>query len=345
MGERSSVADFGDCGRWRGGAFAEIPVKLELLKQADVILSKCGRPTLPGGVTCVPLVKNIVVPMVLEPGQTTVFMKEIPGDTLWCLEAISSDQGSNSIKNIRLQVQFPDGHFLFGGNGQDIGQFAWVGSYRFLMAPDLDYEPGGKLKVTLTDTTPGGFGASQAVNLVFEGSYKYFLQGGERVADAMKLASSLPKYRGDSNENILAQSWVTGAQPQVPDGYVSSEEFTYSSEAIAFTIGTSSNGQLTIPIDESYDFFVRRILTDIQFAGEFGPPSGIVLGRCRTGTGYSFNDDFIDLARYLCGAEWAKDWKVRGRDSIVIDLQTADVVGVGTITYQVHLEGVRRRKT
>ena len=70
-----------------------------------------------------------------------------------------------------------------------------------------------------------------------------------------------------------------------------------------------------------------------------------MLGKLRTGTGYSFNDDFIDLAKYLCGAEWAKDWKIRERDSVFIDLQVADSSGAGTITYQVFLEGVRRRKS
>lgn len=319
-------------------------MKLELLKQADAILSKCGRPVLPNGLTCVPLVKNIVVPMILQSGQTTVFMREIPGDTTWCLRAISSDQSMNSIKNLRIQIQLPNGRFLFGGNGQDIGQFAWVGSYRFLVAPEMDFKSGGKLRVTLTDTTPGGFGEARAVNLVFEGAYKYFMRGGQLVPDAMALASALPRYRGDSNENILAPSWMTGAQPEVPAGYTSNDYFVYSSEVVTFTIGTLEQAQLIIPIDEGYDFFCRRILTDIQFAGERVPPTGIVLGRLRTGTGYSFNDDFIDLARYLCGSQWPKDWKIRGRDSVFADLQVADTTGAGTITYQLHLEGVRRRK-
>ena len=137
-------------------------MKLELLKQAGYILSKCGRPTLPGGITCVPLVKDIVIPMILESGQTTVFMREIPGDTAWQLRAISSDQGMNAVRNIRVQIQFPNGRYLFGGNGQDIGQFASVGSYRFLVDPSMDFDPGGKLKVTLTDTTPGGFGTPRS---------------------------------------------------------------------------------------------------------------------------------------------------------------------------------------
>jgi hypothetical protein len=285
--------------------------------------------------------------MILESGQTTVFMREIPGDTIWQLRAISSDQGMNSIKNIRVQVQFPNGRYLFGGNGQDIGQFAWVGSYRFLVDPSMDFEPGGKLKVTLSDTTPGGFGTPQAVNLVFEGAYLYFLKGGQLAADSQKLASQLPRYQGDVNENILAPSWMTGAEPPIPSGYDQHDQFTYSSLVQTLVIGTNENGELVIPIDEGYDFYCRRILTDVQFAGagQAPPPAGVVLARLRTGTGYSFNDDFIDLATYLCGAEWPKDWKIRGRDEVIADLQLADVVGAGSITYQIHLEGVRRRKS
>lgn len=316
-------------------------MKLALLKQADAILSKCGRPTLPAGVTCVPLLKDVVVPMITQANAAITFTREIPGDTVWCLRAISSDYQMNTQTGIRMQIQFPNGRFLFGGNGQDLGQFGWVGSYRFLVDPEMDFEPGAKLKVTLTDTT----GTPVAVNLVFHGCYKYFLKGGQLAPDAFKLASSLPKYRGDSNENILAPCWRTGAQPPVPDGYDSHDHFTYASEVFTFTVPGTLAGSLEIPIDEGYDFFARRLLVDMQVTGEEAPPGGIVLGKLRTGTGYSFNDDFIDLARYLCGAEWAKDWKIRERDSVFIDLQVADSSGAGTITYQVFLEGVRRRKT
>jgi hypothetical protein len=312
----------------------------------DQVLSKCGRPTMPGGVSCVPLVKDIVVPMILESGQTTVFMREIPGDTRWQLRAISSDQGMNSITNIRIQIQFPNGRYLFGGNGMDIGQFASVGSFRFLIDPSMEFDAGDSLKVTLSDTTAGGHGAAQAVNLVFEGAYLYFLQGGQLARDSMKLASQLPRYQGIVNENILAPCWMTGAEPPVPSGYDQHDQFTYSSQVLTFTIGTNENGQLVIPIDQGYDFFCRRILTDVRFAGvgQGAAPTGVVLGRLRTGTGYSLNDDFIDLRTYLCGVNWPKDWKIRGRDEVIADLQLADVVGTGTITFQLHLEGVRRRK-
>jgi hypothetical protein len=317
-------------------------MKLELLKQANHILSKCGRPMMPGGVSCVPIVKNILMPMLLQPGASTTFQREIPGDTIWTLRAISSDQGMNSFQEIRCQIQLPNGRFLFGGNGIDVGQFAGTGSYRWLQEPEVDCEPGQKLNVTLTDTDPGGQAAAVAVNLLFEGAYKYFFKGGELVPDAMKLASSLPKYRGDSNENILAPCWMTGAQPQVPDGYTSNDLFVYSSDVVTFTTpGGTLAGSMVIPIDEGFDFFCRRILPDLQVTGS---AAGIVLAKLRTGTGFSFCDNYIDFARYIAGAEWAHDWKIKGRDAVFVDLNLADVSGAGTVTYQVHLEGVRRRK-
>jgi hypothetical protein len=99
-----------------------------------------------------------------------------------------------------------------------------------------------------------------------------------------------------------------------------------------------------IQIDPGYDFFVRRMLFDLQLAGTQAAPGAIVLGKLRTGTGYVLNDNFIDLARYLCGAEYAGNWKVRGGDSVFIDANLADVSGTGTATFQVHLEGYRRRR-
>ena len=317
-------------------------------------LSKCGRPQLPGGVTCVPLEKKILVPCVIQPSQGTVtFTKEIPAPEIpcvWGLRAISCDQGSNQQVGVRVQIQLPNGRYLFGGNGVDAGQIAWIGSYRWLQDPEQDFEPLGKIRVTLTDTSQ--ISEDVAINLVFEGVYKYFFEGGDAVPDQVAYASSLPKYRGDVNENILVPAWLQGEYPPLPadQDYREPEFFIYSSPQLTFEMAASFPNPIPpgpqstiIPIDEGYDFFCRRILID--FRNTAGDGEGIILGQLRTGTGYSFTQDYVDLERYLCGSEFPKDWKIEGRDSVIADLVfVVSALAVSTFVYQIHLEGVRVKK-
>lgn len=327
-------------------------MKLEYLRQSEIILSKCGRPQLPGGVSAVPITRGFLLPMVLEPGASTTFTKEITGNDPWVLRAISSDQASASLTGIRCQIQLPNGRFLFGGNGVDVGQFAWVGSWRWLQDPELRCEPGSKLQVTLTDTTSGGLAGAAPVNLLFEGAYLHFMRGGD-VVYPKTVASSLPRYQGVVNENILAPCWWSNQGMLTPRGFDDSY-FVYSTpdpiDQPQATTWTVTAGAVTvapnplpfeIQIDPGWDFYVTRMLFDVQFTAS---ATAIVKGKLRTGAGYVVNDTFIDLARYLCGAEYAGQWKIKGSDSAFIDAVLADVTGTGTVTLQVHLEGYRRRK-
>ena len=330
-------------------------MKLEYLRQAEAILNKCGRPQLPGGVSAVAIPKGFVLPMVLSPGGAITYTKEITTREPWVLRAISSDKASASLVGIRCQIQLPNGRFLFGGNGVDIGQLCWVGSWRWLQDPELRCEPGSKLQVTLTDTTSGGLAASTPVNLLFEGACLFFMQGGQVAAPSTR-ASSFPRYQGIVNENILAPAWMSNEGLLTPPGFVD-EYFVYSTpdpvDVPTRTTWVITAGVVTlapnplpfeIQIDPGYDFFVRRMLFDLQLAGTQAAPGAIVLGKLRAGTGYVLNDNFIDLARYLCGSEYAGNWKVKGGDSVFIDANLADVSGTGTATFQVHLEGYRRRR-
>ncbi len=328
-------------------------MKLEYLEQAQATLSKCGAPMLPGGITAVPIFKSFLLATVLEPGGAVTFQKEITGTVPWSLRAISSDKASASLLGIRIQIQLPNGRFLFGNNGIDAGQFAWVGSWRWLQDPELRCEPGSKLQVTLTDTTSGGLSAATPVNLLFEGAYLHFVRGGEYPAPG-SLASSLPRYQGILNENILAPAWMSGEGLTTPDGY-EDVWFTYSTptpeDQPAATTWTVTGGAVTTPpnplpfqiqIEQAYEYmYVRRMLFDVQVTDT---AAAIVLGKLRTGAGYVLNDNYIDLARYLGGSEYAGNWKIKGGDSVFIDAALADVTGTGTVTFQVHLEGFKRRK-
>jgi len=329
-------------------------VKLEYIEQAAAILNKCGRPVLPGGVSAVPIPRGFLLPMVLQPGGAITYTKEITGGVPWVLRAISSDKASASLAGIRCQIQLPNGRFLFGGNGIDIGQFCWVGSWKWLQGPELRCEPGSKLQVTLTDTTAGGLAAATPVNLYFEGALLLFMRGGP-APSRVPLASSLPRYQAILNENILAPCWASDEGLHTPAGFVD-EYYVYSTpEPVDQPLQTTwsvAGGVVTaypdplpleIQIPQGYEFFVRRMLFDVALVGEV-TPAAIVLGKLRTGAGYVVNDNYIDLARYLCGSEYAGNWRVKSGDSVFIDLALADVSGSGTVTVQVFHEGYRRRK-
>ena len=319
-------------------------MKIDLLRQADAIFSKCGRPIMPGGVA-VPIYKAFVLPMVVNPGQSQVFTREITGDTVWSLRAISSDQGASTTEAIRCQVQLPSGKFLMAGkNGQDLGRFAWIGSYRYAVEPDELCEPGSKLQVTLTEV--GSLAFQQAVTLTFEGSYLYYLKGSGKP-EPQDLASMTPRYGSTPNQNILAPSWMSGQGWNTPDGY-EDEEYTYSS----FTDGGSSlatipiSGPLsttvTIQIDSGYEFLCWRLLVDLT--ADATATAGVVLGRIRAGSGYTLCDNLMDLQRYIGGAVFGHTWKVKGPELVFVDLSLQDAEGTGNFFVQVHLEGVRRRK-
>lgn len=308
---------------------------LQLLSQADQVLSKCGLRTFQGG-SVVPLQKSFLMPMVLQPGQSTIYTKEITGETIWAMRAISSDQTSGVITGVRLQIQLPNGRFLIGGNGQDIGQFAWFGSWRYLMDPEVDCQSGSKIQVTLSDTV--GLQAALAVNLLFEGAYKFLFRNGRPAP--MRLASRQPRYQGVVNENILAPCWRAGIGPTTPPGF-QDDLHTYASPVVTIPIAGPLTATVKIPIDAGIDFLCRKVHVDVS--GSAAATAGTVLARVRSGTGYALNDDFIDYARYI-GAEWAHDWKVRGEDAVFIDLQLVDTTGAGNIFVQFFLEGVKRRR-
>lgn len=311
----------------------------ELLRQMDLILSRCGRRrSLPDGLSVVPLERDILLPMVLQPNTSRTFVKEVTGDTRWSLRAISTDQRGNQLTGVRALIQLPTGRFLIGRNGQDVGQLAGVGSWRYAVDPEVECDPGSKFQVTLTDV--GGLAEAFACNLLFQGTLDYYLKGGEPVSPP-PLVSTQPRYAGIVNENILAPCFLAGHGPVTPAGY-EDEAFTYSSDVATLTIGGTVFTTLTVPIDNGLDFQMRRILVDLQ--AEETATAGAILGRLRAGSGYALSDDYIDLARYLAGAEYPHDWKVRGSDAVYIDLQLVDTAGTGSFVCQIHLEGVRRRK-
>lgn len=322
-------------------------MNLQLLNQADAVLNACGgREAVQGG-TVVGFERKIIFPMEIPLNATQTFTKQINGEVPFELRAISSDQRTADQLGIRAQIRMPNGRFLFGKNGIDAAMFGGIGSFRPVIDPPEECEPGGNIEVTLSDYL--GVGPS-VVNLLFEGVDKYYLKGGNQPSPLSALR--VPKYQGIINENILAPAYVAGVWPRTPKGAQDSQ-FTYSSfsdnnttnlnipNALAVPVTGPTSGSLNIPIDAGINFVVRRIIADVN--QDSTVTGGEFLVRVRSSGGYSLTDGFIDIAQYFSGVEFPVDWVIPGGEQVLIDVVLADGAGTGNMYIQVHLEGVKRR--
>lgn len=348
-------------------------MKPQHYKQAVAILDNCGARHVPMGESVVPLYKGFLIPLVLQgpvlggvnPAVPITFVKEITGEVPWAMRAISFDQATLDLMvaptvlsanvNLRLQVKLPSGRFLFGGNGVDVGQLFWGGAWRWLQDPAMIFQPGDKITFSLTPYGNWAYGVISLsvvpITLLLEGAYLYSARGqGDGMVPLP--VSSMPRYQGDLNENILAPAWMWNEGIRTPQGYRDDYQLFSSpnpSESASITtwaliaglvVGGQSVQKLEIPIEPGAEFHVRRILCDVQTTGT---AAGTVVGRIRSGEGNSLNDSEIDLCQYLNGAEFGGDFVVSGGDTVYVDLGLLDSAGTGNVTLQIHLEGHTRR--
>lgn len=317
---------------------------VSLLKQADVVLSKCGRAIAPVGMSAVCFPRGIPIQAVFPVTPTSLsqtITREISGDTTFLLRAISTTSGATTA--LSIQIQLPNGRFLLS-NLADVLSFAGYGSWRYLLTEEVECPPGTKVSVTLVDTNTG---LAQPVMLLFEGADRYLLKGGQ--SGRPELASQLPRYRINANQNIMAPCWMGGEGPEAPVGSAD-EEFIYCSEANPlvpqFSISvTAANptGTLSIPIDQSTDFVGYRLMFQQTVDASVTLP-GLFLGRMRDSSGYALMDDYIDLVGLLNGAELPKGWRVEKGGQIFIDVQLVGATGTGNAYLVCWIKGVRRRK-
>ena len=328
---------------------------VSLLRQADQVLSKCGRAIAPAGMSAVCFPRGIPIQAVFPVTPSSLsqtITREISGDTTFLLRAISTT--SSATTALSIQIQLPNGRFLLS-NLADVLTFAGYGSWKYLLTEDLECPPGTKITVTLVDTNTI---VAQPIMLLFEGADRYLLKRTLMFNSAWKgglgegpprLASDLPRYRINANQNIMAPCWMGGEGPETPLGY-QDEEFTYCSEAdplhpqfsIAVT-ATNPTGTLSIPIDQATDFLAYRLMFKQTVDGTVTLP-GLFLGRMRDSSGYALMDDYLDLVGILNGAELPKGWRIEKGGQILIDVELVGATGTGNAYLVAWLKGVRRRK-
>ena len=311
---------------------------VRLLKQADVVLSKCGRPIAPHGMSAVPFDRGIPIQAVFPVPPVSMsqeITREISGDATFLLRAISCTSGFTTA--LRIQIQLPDGRFLIS-NLADVLTFAGYGSWRYHISEGVECPPGTKITVTLLDQNPT---VAQPISLLFEGIDRYLLKGWR--GGTQQLASALPRYLTSENQNIMAPCWMFGAGPDTPDGF-EDEDFWYVSDQLAMSsAATNLAGTLPIPIDAGSDFLCRE-MAFLQTADR-GVTPGLWLGRLRDSSGYALMDDYLDLIGILNGAPMpGKLWRIAANGEVFVDVQLVGSAGQGNVYLTVYLHGVRRRK-
>jgi hypothetical protein len=314
--------------------------KFQLIQESDYVLSRCGRFVPPVG-SVVYIAKSFLLQAVLPVAANQTFYKEITGDTMWCWRALSIALSGNP-PQVFAQVLKPDGQFLFDGL-MDLTQVAGFGSVRYLLSREIEVPPGSKIQLTLDDNYLAA-AAVQPVSFLAEGAYAYVLKDGIRSRSVEQEVSGLPRIFAGPNQNILAPCWAMGAGVKTPQGFVD-RSFTYGdghSNVATLTLGTNASRKASIQIDSDSDFQLRRFLFDITYTGAVSPPFNTFLVRIRTGSGYSFTDDYVDVRKFG-SAYFAKGWDIKKSDQILFDFLSVDESGAGTATIQVFADGVKRR--
>lgn len=319
---------------------------VQLLQQADMILSKCGRPIMPVGVRYVPIPKNFLFQAAHLQNTTETEAREIYGDTIWMLRAISGLAPNNQIY---FRIQFPNGRYLqnqlriLGSAGGGAGNCTLGnGSARYLISPAVPCPPGSRILVTLDDRpTNGGSGAASttAVAMLFEGAYIYAIKGdGQAAISAAVEMAEMPRYFDTPDQNIMAPEIALSLHsPETPAGFVD-ELFQYQAPLLSFPVSTSTSATQAVQLPAQFEHQILRFLFN-----ETNTANGKMAVRIRESGGYAFTNDYVEtfyfnMARYPCS------WPVKKGSQIFFDFSVLDGVAGQTVTEQVIIEGIRRRR-
>ena len=302
----------------------------QLIREADWVLSKCGKPTAPKGMSAVYIPRSFLLQTLTQSSGQVRVEKQISGDTTWVLRAISFVGAA-----AYWQVLLPNGELLINSL-EAAAEAQGFGSGRYLFTRELQCSPGSKIQVTFSNT-------STPALALFEGADLYYVPKSAYDVEPLPVGSLAPKYLDHTNQNIMAPGWMHGVGPDIPAGYEDAP-FTYVSPVSSGLSGvaTAAFGSISIPIESGSDFVLRRLLfSPTQDAGVTG---GTILIRIRAASGHVLNDDYVDLCRYIGSAPLAHDWWIKGGDALIAELQLVDYAGTGSLYMQVFADGAKRVK-
>jgi hypothetical protein len=312
-------------------------VQPEILQEASLATTKCGKPIMPPGVKVVDIPDGLVYVSTLASGAISTITGYIPitGETYFMVRSI---QGiPDSVANCQIQIQWPDGTFFFNGLS-NLSLGCAIGSFRRVLSKEMPCPPGTQITITLTNSAQGAPVNTQSIALVFEGVWRYMLQGADVVPVPAGLAES-KRYFQSPNGNILAPEWMLDTHfAEIPSGI---RRGPYTLVSLNGSIATPGGIQtLTVPVSSAYEIQVRRLTFNQSFSGG---ATGDLLVRPRDGSGYALYSDYAPVLQ-VGDAPYAKDWCVRAGVNLFFDFLLRNTTGAGTLTYNVNVVGTRQRR-
>jgi hypothetical protein len=312
---------------------------LEMLREADMVLNACGRPTPPPGAKFLDLPYvipfQVVYDSTAEAPLPSPFASRVQNitNTLFLVRAISIRGG-----HINFRIKWPNGRYLnqtpsgprgvLAGGTADIAFPHGTGANMLALKDEQPIEKGGRITVEASGAYLG------TLNFQFWGVLRYLLRetGGGRstsvgcivgypaaasgevnrqnikvdmMADPLQALEARPRYLCGPNQNIMAPEFLLGNQctPETPAGY-EDEAFTFLSDT--YTLAAAGAGAVeaqsysnAVIIPGNDDVVIRRVRGIVIWAEA---TTGCPCFSLRRPDGYSITGgDLIPLTQTTAG--------------------------------------------
>ena len=348
---------------------------LQVLQEADYVLTPCGRPVPPDGFAFVDLPR--VIPFFFNTTMGTPgapFNRSVgnTSNTLFLCRGIVVDSG------FRIRLKWPTGRFLsqsmefnFSEQASPMGR----GATMLALTEEMPLDPDSRVSVQLSginftgqvqlslwgvlrymlkdkDTVKGGGPGGAACDCIigYPTVLKQSLQGLDTMSDPIESLKQRPRYVCGPNQNIMAPEWALGNQctPETPDGFTD-EPFTFFSPAIAIAKNSEVYGVPVIVPGAGEDVIIRKLRFLVSYTEDYFsiPMLGI-----RLPNGYSLmGGDMIPVAYDFVAIPNVFEIPVFPTITIPagqrLILDAADILpsGSGTATLRVQFDGVKRRRS
>jgi hypothetical protein len=320
-------------------------MKVELLTEADRVLSNCGRVVAPSGLGWVDIPKGLQYQKYLaDNAADTTEEKVVDTPVPFILKSFQGFGQPGAKGAVYFQIRFPSGRFV-ESRICPISESVSYGSYREYLDPPVECQPGSRFWITLDGLLQAG--TDVALTLLFEGVLRYTIKGSAGCVSPVSLGSpwaKMPRYVMDGNQNIEAPEWRLGTQQwATPSGY---------RDEVYWLTATSPNF-VAVPIDGS----VVQAALDLDYGGDFIaryvrfyviPNASGITGtpyvRIRRDDGYEVTDGFVNATRI--NTVMFPGLPLKSGTALIIEYMLVDAGGAlgSTLTIQPVFGGLRRRK-